>query len=77
MLDDNVGHWQVEPHPFRAGWTRLLYSCKVKLQPWIPEFVVNSLTSSALSEVTYNPLYPHSVATHSNQNVVFCRPRRG
>jgi hypothetical protein len=49
--DDNVGHWQVMPHPSRSGWTRLLYSCKVKLLPWIPEFVVSFLTSKALTEV--------------------------
>jgi len=29
----------------------LLYSTKVKLFPWIPEFVVNFLTSKALTEV--------------------------
>lgn len=52
--DDNVGHWQVMPHPSRSGWTRLLYSCKVKLLPWIPEFVVSFLTASALTEVRFN-----------------------
>jgi hypothetical protein len=46
-----VGHWQVMPHPSRSGWTRLLYSCKVKLLPWIPEFVVSFLTTKALTEV--------------------------
>lgn len=51
LADDSVGLWQVMPHPSRSGWTRLLYSCKVKLQPWVPEFVVNSLTKSALTEV--------------------------
>ena len=51
-FDDNVGHWQVMPHPSKKGWTRLLYSCKVKLFPWIPNFVVNFLTSKALTEST-------------------------
>ena len=50
-IDDNVGHWQVMPHPSKSDSTRLLYSCKVKLLPWIPEFVVNFLTTRALTEV--------------------------
>ena len=51
-FDDNVGHWQVMKHPTKAGWTRLLYSCKVKLFPWIPEFIVRFLTGNALKEST-------------------------
>lgn len=51
-FDDNVGHWQVMTHPTKAGWSRVLYSTKVKLFPWIPEFVVNFLTSKALVEST-------------------------
>ena len=51
-FDDNVGHWQVQKHPTKPGWTRLLYSCKVKLFPWIPEFIVRFLTSNALKEST-------------------------
>jgi Polyketide cyclase / dehydrase and lipid transport len=38
-FDDNTGHWQVVPHPTKAGWSRVLYSTEVKLFPWIPEFV--------------------------------------
>jgi hypothetical protein len=34
-----------------SGWTRVLYSTEVKLFPWIPEFVVNFLTKTALLEV--------------------------
>lgn len=51
-FDDNVGHWQVMPHPSKRGWTRVLYSTKVKLFSWIPEFVVKFLTSKALTEST-------------------------
>jgi len=51
-FDDNVGHWQVMPHPKKSGWTRVLYSTKVKLFNWIPEFVVNFLTGKALIEST-------------------------
>ena len=39
-------------HPTKAGWSRVLYSCKVKLFPWIPEFIVNFLTKKALTEST-------------------------
>ena len=51
-FDDNVGHWQVMPHPSKRGWTRVLYSTKVKLFSWVPEFVVKFLTSKALTEST-------------------------
>jgi len=51
-FDDNVGHWQLEPHPSRSGWTRLLYSTKIKLFNWIPEFIISFLTSKALVEST-------------------------
>lgn len=33
------------------GWTRVLYSTKVKLFPWIPNFVVTFITTRALVEV--------------------------
>lgn len=51
-FDDNCGHWQIMPHPSKAGWSRVLYSTKVKLFPWIPSFVVSFLTSKALTEST-------------------------
>lgn len=51
-FDDNVGHWQVMPHPSKKGWSRVLYSTKVKLFSWIPEFIVNFLTGKALIEST-------------------------
>ena len=51
-FDDNVGHWQVMPHPTKKGWSRVLYSCELKLFKWIPEFIVNFLTKTALVEST-------------------------
>jgi len=51
-FDDNVGHWQVMKHPTKAGWTRVLYSTKVKLFNWIPNIVVNFITTKALVEST-------------------------
>lgn len=49
-FEDNTGHWQVVPHPSKAGWSRILYSSEVKLGPWIPEFVISYLTKTALVE---------------------------
>lgn len=51
-FDDNVGHWQVMKHPHKAGWSRVLYSCQVKLFSWVPGVVVNFLTKTALLEAT-------------------------
>lgn len=51
-FDDTVGHWQVMEHPTKPGWSRVLYSTKIKLPGWIPEFIVNFLTNSALVEST-------------------------
>lgn len=51
-FDDNTGHWQVMPHPHRAGHSRVLYSTEVKLFSWIPEFVITFLTNTALVEST-------------------------
>lgn len=50
-FDDIVGQWQVMPHPTKAGWTRLLYTCEIRLFPWIPEFVSAFFTESSLLEV--------------------------
>ncbi len=53
-FDDNVGHWQVMPHPTKPGWTRLLYSTELKLFSWIPEFIVRLFTGKGLINVSYN-----------------------
>lgn len=50
-FDDNVGQWQVLPHPTKEGWSRVVYSVGVKLYSWVPGFVVTFLTNSALVEV--------------------------
>ena len=51
-FEDNIGHWQVMEHPTEKKWSRILYSCQVKLPSWIPGFVVDFLTKSALVEAT-------------------------
>ena len=37
---------------YLSGWTRVLYSTRVKLFPWIPSFVVKFITTKALVEVS-------------------------
>lgn len=51
-FDDNVGHWQVMKHPSKVGWTRVLYSCQVRMFSWVPGIVINFLTKTALVEAT-------------------------
>lgn len=51
-FDDNVGFWQVMPHPTMAGWTRILYSTEVKVPSWVPKPVCNFLTNTALVDST-------------------------
>ena len=51
-FDDNVGHWQVMEHPTKKGWTRVLYSCQLRLFAWIPDFIVKYLIKTALVEST-------------------------
>lgn len=52
LVDDNAGHWELQPHPSKKGWTRILYSTKIKLFSWIPDFVIQFLTDKALTEST-------------------------
>ena len=51
-FDDNVGHWQVMQHPAKQGWSRVLYSCELKLPQWVPAVMVNIFTKTALVEST-------------------------
>ncbi len=44
-FDDNVGHWQVVPHPTKPNYSRVLYSAEVK--PYsLPPLLTHSLTHS-------------------------------
>ena len=51
-FDDNVGHWQVQPHPLKDGWSRVLFATQMRLFPRVPEFVVKYVTSKALVDST-------------------------
>ena len=39
-------------HPSKSGWSRILYSTEVGLASWVPSFVVNYLTKTALLDST-------------------------
>ena len=51
-FNDNVGHWQVEKHPSKGGWSRVMYSTDIRLPSWIPSMVINFLTKTAILEST-------------------------
>ena len=44
------------------GWTRVLYSTKLKLFGWVPEFIISFLTGKALTEVLSNLICLHFFA---------------
>ncbi len=51
-FNDNVGHWQVQKHPSKGGWSRVMYSTDIRLPSWIPTMVINFLTKTAILEST-------------------------
>jgi hypothetical protein len=52
-FDDSCGYWYVIPHPDNPEqWTRLYYSVEVSMFDWVPKFVVNFLSTKALTDAT-------------------------
>jgi hypothetical protein len=51
-FDDSCGYWYVIPHPDKSEWTRVFYSVQVSMFDWVPSFVVNFMSSQALTEAT-------------------------
>ena len=51
-LIDSVGYWCILEHPSMPGATRVLYSVDAAFPSWVPGFVVNVLTSKALTDAT-------------------------
>ncbi|KAG5188008.1 hypothetical protein JKP88DRAFT_347956 [Tribonema minus] len=54
-LDDSVGYWYVEPCPDKSKqdvqeWSRVYYSCMLRVPKWVPGIVVNFLEKKAVSE---------------------------
>lgn len=51
-FDDVAGHWHLEEHPVKKGFTRVFYACDIKLRGAVPGPVMNILTKSALKAAT-------------------------
>ena len=52
-FDDSVGFWYVIPHPERPeDWTRIYYSVEGSMFSWCPGFVVDFMSSRALTDAT-------------------------
>jgi len=47
-FDDVTGHWYVTPHPTRENWSQVYYSADLKLKQWVPKFILNILTTTAI-----------------------------
>ena len=43
--------FQVETHPQKLGWSRVLFSTEIKLPSWLPSIVVNYVTANVLTDV--------------------------
>lgn len=53
-FDDVTGHWYVCPHPEKENWSQVYYSADLKLKGWVPKFILNILTTTAIkSAVTW------------------------
>lgn len=51
-FDDVSGHWHVEDHPTKDGWTRVFYACDVKMKAAVPGPVMNFIGKAALRQAT-------------------------
>jgi len=52
-FDDSCGYWYIIPHPENpTQWTRVYYSVEVSMFSWVPKFVVDFMSSKALTDAT-------------------------
>lgn len=51
-FNDSCGFWFVIPHPDDDQRTRLFYSVEVSMFDWIPKFVVDFMSTKALTDAT-------------------------
>ena len=51
-FDDSCGYWYVIPHPDSEDRTRVYYSVEVSMFDWIPKFVVDFMSTKALTDAT-------------------------
>jgi len=51
-FNDSCGFWFVIPHPEDDKKTRLFYSVDVRMFDWVPKFVVDFMSTKALTDAT-------------------------
>jgi hypothetical protein len=52
-FDDSCGYWYIAPHPDNPEEkTRLYYSVGVSMYDWVPKFVMDFMSSKALTDAT-------------------------
>ena len=51
-FNDSCGFWYVVPHPDDSLKTRLFYSVEVSMFDWVPKFVVDFMSTKALTDAT-------------------------
>lgn len=51
-FNDSCGYWYVIPHPDNKSMTRLYYSVEVSMFDWVPKFVVDFMSTKALTDAT-------------------------
>jgi len=51
-FNDSCGFWFVIPHPDDPDRTRLFYSVEVSMFDWVPKFVVDFMSTKALTDAT-------------------------
>jgi len=51
-FDDVAGHWHLQDHPTKRGYTRVFYACDIKFKNPIPGPIMNFLTKAALKNAT-------------------------
>jgi len=51
-FNDSCGYWYVIPHPDSDDKTRVYYSVEVSMFDWVPKFVVEFMSTKALTDAT-------------------------
>ena len=51
-FNDSCGYWYVIPHPDNEEKTRVYYSVEVSMFDWVPKFVVEFMSTKALTDAT-------------------------
>ena len=51
-FNDSCGYWYVITHPENPEWSRIFYSVEVSMFDWVPKFVVDFMSTKALTDAT-------------------------